>query len=225
VNNVPKTTTYKLFFSGKTNVLVFLSVLILLNIFTVSAFAGTSANSSASVIEPTVPGETGGGVGGASYSSAKAITAFTISGQLGTTIINETTHTILLTMPYGANVTALAPIVAITGSSVSPASGVVKNFRSPQTYIVIAADSSIQNYIITVNIAPATGQETNWFTREVDRTDIVRDGKIDILDFNALMVNWGKKGVGNPADVNQDGSVDIFDFNALMVHWGKTEII
>jgi hypothetical protein len=199
-------------------------IIVLLDIFTASALAGTSATTSASVIEPTIPGETGGG-GGAFYSSAKAITAFTVSGQLGATIINEIAHTILLTMPYGANVTALAPIVTITGVSVSPASGEVKNFTNTQTYIVIAADGSIQNYAVTVNIAPATGRETDWFIKEVVRTDIIRDGKIDVLDFNAMMINWDKKGIGNSADVNQDGSVDIFDFNALMVHWGKTEII
>src|SRR3989344_8420549 len=59
--------------------------------------------------------------------------------------------------------------------------------------------------------------------------DIQRDGHIHILDFNAIMVNWGSTqnlaAVGalfNPADMNKDGSVDIFDFNTLMVYWGTT---
>jgi hypothetical protein len=66
-------------------------------------------------------------------------------------------------------------------------------------------------------------QALDWFNNVVKRTDIVRDGAIDVLDFNALMVQWGKIGAGNPADANQDGSVDIFDFNLLMVYWDETE--
>ena len=42
-----------------------------------------------------------------------------------------------------------------------------------------------------------------------------------ILDFNALMVNWGSTTPGNPADFNGDGKVDILDFNWLMIHWAS----
>lgn len=63
------------------------------------------------------------------------------------------------------------------------------------------------------------------------RADPFPDHKIDILDFNVLMVNWNKKaGDGtnycgkdkNIADINCDGVVNILDFNILMVYWGKT---
>lgn len=50
--------------------------------------------------------------------------------------------------------------------------------------------------------------------------DANSDGKIDLLDFNLLMVNWGKTGA-NQADLNSDGKVDILDFNQIMVNWGK----
>jgi hypothetical protein len=76
-----------------------------------------------------------------------------------------------------------------------------------------------------IEIAPIVDQKTSWFIDEVKRTDIVRDGAIDIFDFNTLMVQWDSSGTANSADVNQDGLVDIFDFNLLMVHWGKTEIM
>ena len=66
-------------------------------------------------------------------------------------------------------------------------------------------------------------EEEYWFVSVVKRTDFVRDGVIDVLDFNALMVQWGKTGGGNSADANLDGIVDIFDFNLLMVYWGETE--
>lgn len=52
--------------------------------------------------------------------------------------------------------------------------------------------------------------------------DVVRDGVINIIDFNALMVNWDSKEPGNAADMNKDGIVDIFDFNLIMVYWGVT---
>jgi len=51
------------------------------------------------------------------------------------------------------------------------------------------------------------------------KEDTNRDGKVDIMDFNTLMVNWGETGAGNIADFNGDGKVDILDFNLLMVNW------
>ncbi len=53
------------------------------------------------------------------------------------------------------------------------------------------------------------------------KIDANKDNKIDVLDFNTLMVNWEKAGTGNIADFNSDGKVDIFDFNSLMINWTK----
>ena len=51
--------------------------------------------------------------------------------------------------------------------------------------------------------------------------DINNDGKVDILDFNILMVRWGETGPSHIADLNNDKLVSIFDFNLLMVHWSR----
>jgi len=51
--------------------------------------------------------------------------------------------------------------------------------------------------------------------------DADRDCTIGILDYNILMVNWGKTEVNNTADFNSSGTVDIIDYNILMVNWGK----
>jgi len=51
--------------------------------------------------------------------------------------------------------------------------------------------------------------------------DINGDGKIDLVDFNLLMVHWGSIISGDIADLNTDGKVDILEFNLLMVNWGK----
>jgi hypothetical protein len=51
--------------------------------------------------------------------------------------------------------------------------------------------------------------------------DLTNDSKVDILDFNILMMNWGKTGSNISGDLNHDGVVDILDFNMLMMNWGK----
>lgn len=51
--------------------------------------------------------------------------------------------------------------------------------------------------------------------------DINRDGKVDLLDFNILLVDWGKTGNNLMADLDHNGVVDIYDFNQLMVYWQK----
>ncbi len=51
------------------------------------------------------------------------------------------------------------------------------------------------------------------------RADINRDGRVDLLDFNLLMVGWGQTGAGIAADVNLDNSVGLLDFNPLMIYW------
>ncbi|MCX6759617.1 MAG: hypothetical protein NT012_03595 [Candidatus Nealsonbacteria bacterium] len=194
------------------------------SIYTVTAADASTQGYTVTVTVNPAPPTSGGG--GRFYSYAKAITTFTIPNQVGTTTINESAKTIALTMPYGTVVTALVPIITIAGESVRPASLTPTDFTNPVTYTVTAANALTQDYTVTVNIAlaiPTIGQETDWFIKEIKRTDIFRDGKIDVLDFDALVINWGKKGVDNPADVNQDGLVDILDFNALMVNWGKVE--
>ncbi len=52
--------------------------------------------------------------------------------------------------------------------------------------------------------------------------DINGDGVVNILDFNALLVQWGKTGSDLSADLNHDGVVGILDFNILIIHWHQT---
>lgn len=92
-----------------------------------------------------------------SVNPAKAITAFTIPLQVGSTEIDEIEKIITVTMPFGTDVTALVPTITITGVSVSPASEVANNFTSTSTYTVTAADGSTQAYSVNVIIAPNPG--------------------------------------------------------------------
>lgn len=81
---------------------------------------------------------------------AKAITSFMINGVKGT--IDEGTHTIALNLPFGTDVSALTPVIEMTGESVSPGSGVAQDFSSPVGYTVQAADASTQDYTVTVTL-------------------------------------------------------------------------
>jgi hypothetical protein len=80
--------------------------------------------------------------------NTKAITAFSIGSAVG--ILHE--QTITVTVPYGTDLTALAPLILFTGSSVSPASEATQDFTDPVTYRVIAGDGSARDYTVTVQI-------------------------------------------------------------------------
>jgi uncharacterized protein (TIGR02145 family) len=91
--------------------------------------------------------------------SEKAITAFNFNAlsPAVTGTITENTHTIALTVPYATNVTALVPIITVSaGATVSPASGVARNFTTPQTYTVTAEDGTTQIYTVTVTVISLT---------------------------------------------------------------------
>lgn len=84
-------------------------------------------------------------------SSAKQITGFTIADQIGDTRINQTNHTIKVTMPAETDLTSLEPAITISDkATVNPESGAAQNFSSPVTYTVTAEDGSTQAYIVTV---------------------------------------------------------------------------
>jgi hypothetical protein len=72
INNISKIPTHSVFFLWQRMAAGFLAVFILLNIFTVPALANTSVNSTASVIDSTVPSGGGGG-GGGSYPLPPAV--------------------------------------------------------------------------------------------------------------------------------------------------------
>lgn len=92
-------------------------------------------------------------------SSARAINTFdfligtsTVSG-----IVDETAHTVSITVPFGTEVGALSPIVTVSSlATSSPASAVAQNFTNQLTYTVTAEDGSTQAYMVTVTIAPDT---------------------------------------------------------------------
>ena len=100
--------------------------------------SGESANSSSASAMPFTP------------SSAKEILNFVFPG-LDATIISGTN--INVSVPFETIVTALAPIYTVSsGASGSPASGTTRNFTSPQTYTITAADLTTLVYTVTVTV-------------------------------------------------------------------------
>ena len=79
------------------------------------------------------------------------IRAFGLSGAQG--VITGTN--ILWTLPIGTDRTNLAPTITLTaGATCVPASGVARNFTTPQTYTVKSQDSSITTvYTVTTRVA------------------------------------------------------------------------
>ncbi|SHJ79052.1 hypothetical protein SAMN02745216_02253 [Desulfatibacillum alkenivorans DSM 16219] len=92
----------------------------------------------------------------------KAITSFMIESLSAIGEIDEDAKSVTLTAPYGTSLMGLTPTIAITGVSVSPASGAAQDFTDgvPVTYTVTAYDTSTQDYGVTINLDPPSSNNT-----------------------------------------------------------------
>lgn len=85
-------------------------------------------------------------------STEKKILTFEIDGAEG--VIDETNHTVTVTVPYGTSVTARKPVITISAkATIDPADGQVQDFGHPVNYTVTAEDDSTQAYTVTVIVA------------------------------------------------------------------------
>ncbi len=50
-----------------------------------------------------------------------------------------------------------------------------------------------------------------------NRSDLNRDGKVNLVDFSILLFNW--KTSDAVADINQDGTVNLTDFSIMLANW------
>jgi hypothetical protein len=95
----------------------------------------------------------------AAASSARVLTSFSFSALAPAVagVINETSHTVALTVPYATDVTNLvasftsSPLSIVKIGANQQVSGVTgNNFTNPVTYTVEAENGSTQSYIVTV---------------------------------------------------------------------------
>ncbi len=100
--------------------------------------------------------------------TAKALSAYSLAGVAG--VINETAKTVAVTLPSGANVTALVATFTTSGASVKvgttmQTSGTTaNNFTSPVAYTVTAADNSTATYTVAVTVASTTAKALTAYT-------------------------------------------------------------
>lgn len=105
---------------------------------------------------------------GASRSSAKAITAYSLNGATGT--INESANTISVTMPYGTPLNALVATFTTTAAgvqvgSVAQTSGTTANdFTNPVEITATAGDSTTAKYTVTVTVAAVDANAITSFS-------------------------------------------------------------
>lgn len=124
--------------------------------------------------------------------ATKAITAFGFASPAATGTIDEAYRTIAVTVPYGTAVTALAPTIAHTGASVSPAALSAQDFSSPKIYTVTAEDGSTRSYTVTVTVAPASAKAITGFSF----VSPVVTGTIDEAAHTVLLVVPGGTNLG-----------------------------
>jgi lysophospholipase L1-like esterase len=98
-------------------------------------------------------------------STATTITSFNFASPSVTGTVDNTAHTVALTVPFGTTVTNLTPTIALaTGATISPTSGSAQDFISPVTYTVTAQDGmTSQTYAVTVTVAANTSTSITSF--------------------------------------------------------------
>ena len=138
-----------------------------------------------------------------------------VVGTIGTT-------TVALTVPYGTNLSALVPTIAITGKSVSPASGVAQAFTSGagKTYTVTQVKTSgggtTKNYTVTVTVAPSPLKDITAFSF----TAAANSGKL--IDDVAGTINGATITVTLPPLTNVTALAATFTTTGATVKVGST---
>jgi autotransporter-associated beta strand protein len=135
------------------------------------------------------------------------IRTFVFSGLPATTI-NDTNHTVQVTVPYGTDVTALAPTYTVsTAASSTPGSGTVADFTMPQSYSVTSGDATATNaYVVTVTVmgpplvtvtgitAPVAGPGVGEFTVTMTGSsnfagDVVVEQSTDLITWVTAQIS------------------------------------
>lgn len=70
-------------------------------------------------------------------------------------VVDNTNHTVSLTVPYGTNISNIIPSITNSPKSViTPQDGEAKDFTNNVTYTVTAEDGTTESYIVTVTVLP-----------------------------------------------------------------------
>lgn len=78
------------------------------------------------------------------------IQSFSINGQAG--VVNELNKTILVELPAGANLRALAPEIAHTGTGIQPPAGEPRDFTQPVVYEITMQNGRTHRYTVHIYV-------------------------------------------------------------------------
>ncbi|MDA8100562.1 MAG: hypothetical protein M0042_13175 [Nitrospiraceae bacterium] len=142
------------------------------NVGVVEQISGTTQNDFTSPVVYTITAVDGSTaqytvIVSAALNPAKELTSFAILGKPG--IIDESTKTIAVFLPYGTDVTALAATFTTSGAGVkvgatAQVSGTTQNdFSNPVIYTVIAPDGTSTQYTVAVNIVVFSSKSLTSF--------------------------------------------------------------
>jgi len=157
--------------------------------------------------------------GGAILSDTKDIVAFVFDASTNSSLGSAAAGTIsgtdiVLTVPYGTDVSGLTATFTTTGTGIS-VNGVEQNsgttaidFSSPVIYTVTAEDGSTQEYTVTVSVAVNTAKELSTFLFEASINTVLSSdasGTISGTDI-VLTVPYGTDVSGLVATFTTTGS-------------------
>ncbi len=183
-------------------------------VFGVEQVSGTTTNNFTLPVVYTVTAADGSSAGytvkvTVAPSSAKAITAFSLAGSVGT--IDEPNKAIAVSVPFATDVTTLIATFSTTGAAVAvgqttQVSGKTANdFTNPVVYTVTAADGSSAAYTVTVTVAKNTAKAITAFslaTGAVTSVGTINEGNKTIVvnppfgtDVTALVATFTTTGV------------------------------
>jgi len=130
------------------------------------------------------------------------IASFGFASPSATGTVDNALNTVSVTVPYGTNVTALTPVIALTdvGASVFPTGA--QDFTSPVSYTVTSENGATKIYNVTVSIAPRTGGNSTLPT-----TKVVTETKVDKTNNDATVTTVPDSITTNGGTTNIDTSV------------------
>ncbi len=100
--------------------------------------------------------------------SAKSMLGFSFTKALNPALASDISATIsgtdvVLSVPFGTNISALKPSINFFGASVSPDPALPQDFTSPVTYTVTAKDGSTQVYTVKVTVLTTSTKDITSF--------------------------------------------------------------
>ncbi len=135
---------------------------------------------------------------------SKEITAFYFTSPAAIGTVNESTHTITVTVPEGTDVTSLIPTIVYTGLSINYNPGTSQNFTNPVIYTVTAEDKSTQGYVVTV---------TEYSTPSSEKS-------ITLFEFSFLSITGHIDTINHTIEVDVPGGTDISSLTPTVNHTG-----